>query len=411
MSIRVYPNGRGREPCAPTMCSMTMTDVRSRIFDRRDIPDLVVVLAEGFSHAELTMYVDTYAIPDVPPDSGSNSKRKRATSMVLSLLRRGWPEGDEALLDLIHQSKKNRYPEDSLIASRSTLDGRLAERGDLIVPTESGWKINREGGVTPPQVSASGENPVGERDSGSNLPSGLETEVRNPISQVAWPGGPSSQAGTPGRGSSWGSHPNVDPVAPACGTHTLGQHAPGAGSTTPKAFVVHGRDHVAAKSVRAFLRGVHIEILSWEGAKDMCSISPTTWEIVQMGVAKADIIVVILSGDDQAQLRPDLAGGSDPVWELNPQLQPRQNVLLEAGMALGSAYDKTVLVRTERLREISDLSGFHWVTMDGTPAARKEFLGQLKKALNAAGFTDPLSDVPDMWDEEALGAFRGTPSN
>ncbi|WP_164971970.1 TIR domain-containing protein [Micrococcus luteus] len=389
---------------------MTVTDVRSRIFGRRDIRDLVVILAEGFTHAELTMHVDTYAIPDVPPDDGSNSKQKRATSMVRTLLKRGWPEGDEALLDLIHQSKNSRYASDSLNASRSTLDARLMDRGELVTPTMSGWKINLDGALSGPLISPSGENPVRVRDSDFDSASGPENEKRNPFAQVASSGGSVSPTGTPERGSVWGWRPNVDPGVPTRGMDAMREHALGPVSTPPKAFVVHGRDHFAAKAVRAFLRGVHIDILTWDEAKEMCNISPTTWEIVQKGVSTADIIIVVLSGDDQARLRPDLAGPSDPSWELSPELQPRQNVLLEAGMALGSAYEKTVLVRTQRLREISDLSGFHWVTMDGTPAARAAFLGQLKKALHAAGFADPLRDVPAMWDEEALGTFIGKPS-
>ena len=390
---------------------MTVADVRSRIFDRRDIRDLVVVLAEGFTHAELTMHVDTYAIPGVPPDDGSNPKQKRATSMVRTLLQRGWPEGDEALLDLMHQSKNSRYASDSLNASRSTLDRRLMDRGELVTPTMSGWKINLAGDLSARRATQSRENSASGCESGIDLVSAPSGEEWKHFSQVAWPGGHDSPIGTAERGSSRGMQSHVDPAAPTRRVGAMHEPAPGAGSTAPKAFVVHGRDQAAAKAVRTFLRGVNIDILTWDQAKEMCKINPTTWEIVQKGVSTADIIVVVLSGDDQARLRPDLASSSDPTWELKPELQPRQNVLLEAGMALGSAYEKTVLVRTQRLREISDLSGFHWVTMDGTPAARNAFLGQLKKALHAAGFIDPLRDVPPMWDDEALGAFSGTPSN
>lgn len=391
----------------PSMLPMTLTDIRSRVFGRREIRDLVVVLSEGFTHSELTMHVDTYGIPGVPPDNGGTSKQKRATSIVRALLERGWPEGDEALLDLLHQAKDSRYASETLAASRSALDGHLLTQNGVVFATMAGWKLRAKSESTSSQDSLVGGNGVESQGSianGShNYPQGGQ-----------WGSGNSfSDAGAPLAGEStfepaWETGGTSSGAVSGVEASISGDQTSHPSTSRPTAFVVHGRDNEAAKAVRTFLRGVHMEILTWDRAKEMCDLSPTTWEIVQMGISRADIIVVVLSGDDQACLRPDLASPSDPEWETVPNLQPRQNVLLEAGIALGSAYNKTVLVRTQRLREISDLSGFHWVTMNGTAEARNDFLGQLKKALKAAGFADPLRNVPHMWDNEALGEFRGT---
>lgn len=137
----------------------------------------------------------------------------------------------------------------------------------------------------------------------------------------------------------------------------------------------------------------------------MCSVNPTTWEIVRRGLANANIIVVLLSGDDEARLKKAMLKDTDGLGERELTVQPRQNVLLEMGMALGMAPGRTVLVRSEPLREISDISGINWVTMGDSAPARSDFADELRKALRHAGVSDPLADVPEMWDSESLGSF------
>ena len=58
-----------------------------------------------------------------------------------------------------------------------------------------------------------------------------------------------------------------------------------------------------------------------------------------------------------------------------------QNVLLEAGMAFAMNRERTVFVRASRIREISDIAGFNWVTLDGEYDSRKD----LKERLEHAG--------------------------
>jgi hypothetical protein len=78
----------------------------------------------------------------------------------------------------------------------------------------------------------------------------------------------------------------------------------------------------------------------------------------------------------------------EPLHEIDLTPQPRPNVLVEAGMALGLHNDRTVIVEMGRLRPISDLFGRHVVRLDNTPQQRKALAQRLQTAgckVNLAG--------------------------
>ena len=90
---------------------------------------------------------------------------------------------------------------------------------------------------------------------------------------------------------------------------------------------------------------------------------------------------MILTPDDVAHLRKELSDGDS---ELKPEGQPRQNVLLEAGMALGLDERRTIILHIGKLRPISDMLGKHEIRFDGTAPKRHELVQALKEAKCAA---------------------------
>ena len=105
--------------------------------------------------------------------------------------------------------------------------------------------------------------------------------------------------------------------------------------------------------------------MSWSDAVALTKEpQPTTYGVVAAGIAHAVAVIVIFSPNDEARLSREFAANDkDP--ELTVAGQPRQNVLLEAGMAFGTAPTRTIFVQSARTRPISDIQGFNWVNLDG----------------------------------------------
>lgn len=143
-------------------------------------------------------------------------------------------------------------------------------------------------------------------------------------------------------------------------------------------FVVHGRDRRPVEAVEQFLQFSGLKMLSWTEAVNLTRESqPHTFDIVKAGMDAAAAIIVIFSPDDQARLNPALTNG---VAQEEPKGQPRQNVLLEAGMAFAYARNRTIFIQSEPIRPISDIEGFNWVKLDGKWDSRKDLLNRLNHA-------------------------------
>ena len=71
------------------------------------------------------------------------------------------------------------------------------------------------------------------------------------------------------------------------------------------------------------------------------------------------------------------------------QGQARQNVLFEAGIALGAHQEKTLLVECGTVRNISDIGGMHILRLNNAASSRKELalrlLRQLKFKVDITG--------------------------
>lgn len=171
-------------------------------------------------------------------------------------------------------------------------------------------------------------------------------------------------------------------------------------------FVVHGRDHVARSATFDFLRAIGIKPIEWNSAIAMSKkAAPYIGEILDAAFEKARAIVVLITPDDLAQLRPDLLSNSDKPYERTLMGQARPNVLFEAGMAFGTHPDRTVMVQLGNIREFSDVAGRHIVHMSNDFDKRQELATKLRNAgcevdttgsdwVRAGNFTDPLARTP-----------------
>jgi len=146
-----------------------------------------------------------------------------------------------------------------------------------------------------------------------------------------------------------------------------------------RVFIVHGQDTRPVNVLTSFLLFIGLRPMAWSDARALTgNPQPHTYDIVRAGMAGAGAIIVIFSPDDQARLDPRFTrpGAADePVSG-----QPRQNVLLEAGIAFATDPGRTIFVQSETTRPISDISGFNWVSLDGSYDERKDLYGRLRDA-------------------------------
>ena len=87
-----------------------------------------------------------------------------------------------------------------------------------------------------------------------------------------------------------------------------------------------------------------------------------------------------MTPDDEARLRESFRSSTEPDYETDLTGQPRQNVLFEAGIAIGRNQDRTILVELGKLRPFSDILGRHTIRIDDTPEKRHAFALRLETA-------------------------------
>ena len=99
-----------------------------------------------------------------------------------------------------------------------------------------------------------------------------------------------------------------------------------------------------------------------------------------MALGSAQAVVVLMSPDDEAKLRDDFLGESDGDHERNLTPQARQNVLFEAGLSMGRAADRTILVEVGHLRPFSDIAGRHTIRLDNSTEKRQDVANRMETA-------------------------------
>ncbi len=148
-----------------------------------------------------------------------------------------------------------------------------------------------------------------------------------------------------------------------------------------KVFVVHGRNGAVRKAMFDFLRSVGLDPMEWTKAiAGTGKTNPSIHEVLDHAFKTAGAVVVLLTPDDQVKLRKQFAQSDDPEYELRLVGQARPNVLFEAGMAMGSHPNSTVLVQVGNVKPFSDIGGRHVTRLGNDTESRQEFATKLRNA-------------------------------
>lgn len=164
------------------------------------------------------------------------------------------------------------------------------------------------------------------------------------------------------------------------GSLRSGVRAPAAGADPDarRVMVVHGRNLAARDAVFAFLRSLSLSPVEWEQAVAASGMgSPHNLDAVRAAMDLAQAVVVVFTAEDQAGLLPELAG---PEEEVLLRGQPRQNVMLEAGMAMGIDASRTILVELGAIQRATDFEGLNVVRLTNDPARRAALRTRLRNA-------------------------------
>lgn len=143
-------------------------------------------------------------------------------------------------------------------------------------------------------------------------------------------------------------------------------------------FVVHGRNEPLRKDLFAFLRSLGLTPLEWHKGIEATEVgSPSIRQILDAMFAQAAAVVVLLTPDDTARLKPEFQSRNDPAYEKKFVGQARPNVLFEAGMAFGSHPDSVVIVQVGWVKPFTDIGGVHVTHMNNSPEKRSELATKL----------------------------------
>lgn len=126
---------------------------------------------------------------------------------------------------------------------------------------------------------------------------------------------------------------------------------------------------------------IGLEPVEWSEAIRLTGkASPFIGEVLDSAFNHAQGIVVILSPDDEVRLSNALLQQDDPDAERQFKMQPRPNVLFEAGMGFGRNPDRTILIEVGQVKAFSDIAGRHVVRLNNTEGRRKDLADRLKTA-------------------------------
>lgn len=167
-----------------------------------------------------------------------------------------------------------------------------------------------------------------------------------------------------------------------------------------RVFVIHGRNTQARDAMFTFLRSIELQPIEWSQAIAMTGkASPYIGDVLEAALADAQAIIVLMTPDEITYLRTEYSLG-DHDTETDPAAQARPNVLFEAGMAMGGAPKRTVLIEFGRVRSFSDIAGRHALRLHDSAESRKDLAQRLETAgcavdrsgsdwLKAGDFTPP----------------------
>lgn len=169
--------------------------------------------------------------------------------------------------------------------------------------------------------------------------------------------------------------------APARSARKAGRTKAKAKSPGKYVWIVHGRNDRMRRAMFDFVRSLGLQPLEWSSAvKATKKGSPYVGEVLDKAFAKASAVIVLMTPDDEAQLKKEHWSKDEETFEKKLMGQARPNVLFEAGIAFGTHQDQTVLVEIGKCRPFSDTVGRLVVRMNDSAAKRKDLADRLEAA-------------------------------
>jgi predicted nucleotide-binding protein len=146
-----------------------------------------------------------------------------------------------------------------------------------------------------------------------------------------------------------------------------------------RVFVIYGRNTGAYDQMVKFLRAIKLDPKSFYEVSAERGANATVLEVVRHGMEQAAGVVAMFTPDEWAVLRQTFNPKRIQSVETE-RWQARPNVIFEAGLALGIAEHRTVLVKLGEVQLFSDVGGIHLVNLDNGHASRNLLRGKLKTA-------------------------------
>lgn len=170
-------------------------------------------------------------------------------------------------------------------------------------------------------------------------------------------------------------------------------------------FVVHGRNTQTLNELTAWLDAVGLHAKAFEDVRAELGGAPTILQVVEKGISEARGVIILITPDELAFLRPELQRNRDTAGD-RQRWQARPNVLFEAGLAYAKAGHKRTLFLVAGVAELfSDVGGIVYMGLPQDPESKE----RLKTALASMGCTvrtDPKHHQRGNFPVAGLGPMK-----
>jgi predicted nucleotide-binding protein len=139
---------------------------------------------------------------------------------------------------------------------------------------------------------------------------------------------------------------------------------------TKVVMVVYGHDTEANDALFAWLRSIGLQPKEWSQLVALTgNASPYIGQVLERAFEVAQAVVAFFTPDERVT-----------AMDGSMRRQARPNVFIEAGIALVTHPERTVLITLGHPDLPSDLAGRHYVQLNGTPRPLNEIASRLKTA-------------------------------
>lgn len=151
-------------------------------------------------------------------------------------------------------------------------------------------------------------------------------------------------------------------------------------STERRVFVVYGRNLRIYEAILELLGEFGLKAIRWNDAiYETRKAAPHATEVVEEAFRRVRAVIVLFAPEEEATLtrQPTILEGKSSQQSFEPRMQPRPNVLFEAGRAFGAYPDSTLIVKFGDCDILSDLHGISYIEWSDSTEFRREIANRL----------------------------------